>query len=90
MTATKQAQPAGSYERITAMYAEPHRHYHNRQHIADCLTEFDHVREVAVEPDAVEFAIWFHDALYDPCAGDNEALSWRRIGCSNLGQNVCC
>ena len=32
------------YQALTRAYAEPHRHYHNQQHIADCLTEFDPVR----------------------------------------------
>lgn len=73
--AIKQAPPAGGYERLLAMYAEPHRHYHNQLHIADCLKEFDLVRQLAVEPEAVEFAIWFHDAVYDTRAGDNEERS---------------
>jgi len=75
LRAIKQAPPAGGYERLLAMYAEPHRHYHNREHIADCLKEFDLVRRLAAEPDAVEFAIWFHDAVYDTRAGDNEERS---------------
>jgi len=63
------------YDRLLELYSEPHRHYHNAQHITDCLKEFDSVRDAAQEPLAVELAIWFHDAIYNPRAGDNEERS---------------
>lgn len=64
-----------AFDRLSAAYAEPHRHYHNAQHINECLEEFDNVRTLATNPIAVEFAIWFHDAIYNPHATDNEEQS---------------
>jgi len=63
------------YERLARAYDEPQRHYHNQQHIAECLWEFDQARSLARQPITVELALWFHDAVYDPKAGDNEEQS---------------
>lgn len=60
---------------LSAAYRQPHRHYHTRQHIADCLAHFDALRHEAGQPHAVELAIWFHDAVYDPYRSDNEQAS---------------
>ena len=60
---------------LLAMYRDPIRHYHNLDHIRHCLGEFDHFRMLSQDPDAVETAIWFHDAVYDPARADNEARS---------------
>jgi predicted metal-dependent HD superfamily phosphohydrolase len=70
-----ESEAAGWYERLSGLYSEPHRHYHNCQHIADCLRELDSARDIAHEPQAVELAIWFHDAVYNPRAVDNEEQS---------------
>lgn len=69
------AEPAAWYDRLTQAYAEPQRHYHNQQHIAECLAELDGARHLARQPEVVELALWFHDAVYDPKAGDNEERS---------------
>ena len=63
------------FHQLVAMYSELHRHYHNQNHIANCLAEFDRVKSFVDNPPAVELAIWFHDAVYDPRAGDNEERS---------------
>jgi predicted metal-dependent HD superfamily phosphohydrolase len=62
-------------EWLIGRYSEPHRHYHTLQHIAECLREFDQAKHLAGDPTAVELAIWFHDAIYDPRAPDNEEKS---------------
>jgi predicted metal-dependent HD superfamily phosphohydrolase len=65
------------FEILDAHYAEAHRYYHTARHISECLIEFDGVSEVAHQPVAVELALWFHDAIYDTHAGDNEEQSAR-------------
>ena len=63
------------FDGLKGRYTEPHRHYHNPRHISECLAEFDSARHLAVQPVAVELAIWFHDAIYDTHAADNEEQS---------------
>src|SRR4051794_22476684 len=63
------------FDRLVAAYSEPHRHYHNLEHIAEMLRVVDRLSKFAADPDAVRLAVWFHDAVYDPRAKDNEKLS---------------
>jgi len=54
---------------------EPTRHFHNLDHIRDCVEYVDEVAAELREPDAVEMGLWFHDAVHDPGAADNERRS---------------
>jgi predicted metal-dependent HD superfamily phosphohydrolase len=67
--------PLPVLDELVALYSQPHRHYHNLCHIAECLAEFDPARHLTNQPDAVELAVWFHDAIYDTHAADNEEQS---------------
>lgn len=68
------------WQDLERRYQEPHRAYHNLEHIGECFTEFAAVRSQALDPNAVELAIWFHDAIYDPRAQDNEERSGQLAG----------
>ena len=63
------------YGRLIEFYGEPHRHYHTLNHIRHCLRELDRAATLITDPDAVEMALWFHDAIYQPGAKDNERRS---------------
>ncbi len=70
---------AGAVRRdLAARWAEPHRAYHTAAHLAHVLAVVGELR-AAGEPvgdlAAVVLATWYHDAVYDPRAGDNEARS---------------
>ena len=67
-------------DELQRRYAEPQRHYHTMQHLGECLTWFEREKALAEHPGEVALALWFHDAIYDVHAHDNEARSadWAR------------
>jgi predicted metal-dependent HD superfamily phosphohydrolase len=67
--------PEGVYADLDRRYREPGRFYHTWEHVAECLAELDAAPGLCDRPAAVELALWYHDAVYDPRAADNEARS---------------
>lgn len=67
--------PGGLHARLLAAWSEPQRHYHTLQHLEECLALADALREAMTHPAEVVLALWFHDAVYDVRAHDNEARS---------------
>lgn len=66
---------AAVYGELTRLLDGPDRRFHNSSHIADCLARFDEVAPLLHDRDAVEMAIWFHDAIYVPGDPTNERRS---------------
>lgn len=74
-------------ERLLAAYAEPHRRYHDLAHVESCLAWLDWHFSLAEHPHEIALALWFHDAVYEPLKGDNEAKSaaWAVSALTELG-----
>jgi predicted metal-dependent HD superfamily phosphohydrolase len=60
---------------LTGLYRDGNRHYHGIAHIEALLALAEEYRPLLSDPQAVEAAIWFHDAIYDSTAKDNEERS---------------
>jgi predicted metal-dependent HD superfamily phosphohydrolase len=63
------------FEEVHHAWTEPHRRYHDVDHLRDCLVQLDAAPPSDADPDLAEIALWFHDAVYTPGATDNEARS---------------
>lgn len=72
---------------LMARYSEPWRKYHTLQHLNECLAHFASATHIAKHPAEVEAALWFHDAVYELRAGDNEEQSalWARAALLEAG-----
>jgi predicted metal-dependent HD superfamily phosphohydrolase len=73
--------PAGVWEQLVNLYNSPDRYYHNLTHLEACwhlldlfALNYPDPRTTDVET-TVALALWFHDAIYDSHAADNEQLS---------------
>lgn len=60
---------------LVARHSEAHRHYHGLSHLTALLTLLDKHAPQVHPGSANRLAIWWHDAIYDPTAKDNEEQS---------------
>jgi predicted metal-dependent HD superfamily phosphohydrolase len=60
---------------LAQRYTAPNRHYHNLDHIAFVLQLLEELRPLAHDFPTLQLAAWFHDAVYEPGAADNEEQS---------------
>ncbi len=70
------------FAELIAAYRQPQRYYHNLSHITALLAGMEKCRTLLNDAEVVELAIWFHDAIYDPQAIDNEERS------ASLARNI--
>lgn len=61
-------------------YSQPHRYYHNLQHIYSVLTTIEFLKTSVQDLFTVKIAVWFHDVVYDTHTKDNEEKSAEYAG----------
>ncbi|MEW5858231.1 MAG: hypothetical protein AB1861_12745 [Cyanobacteriota bacterium] len=61
-------------------YSSAGRYYHTLEHIKQVLATINNLRSLSQNYAAIEFAAWFHDAIYNPKAKDNEEKSAEYAG----------
>lgn len=62
-------------QELMQRWSEPHRRYHTLAHLDFMLSVVDEFAGEADDADQVRLAAWFHDAIYDSGASDNERRS---------------
>jgi predicted metal-dependent HD superfamily phosphohydrolase len=74
----------GSGERLLSRWGQPHRRYHNLDHLTAVLRGVDRLADHAADPDAVRLAAWYHDAVYEGSAADEAASA--ELAAGELGR----
>lgn len=73
-------------EDLITRWNEPHRRYHDEQHLEDVLLALNHlgIRGERIHPETL-LAAWFHDAIYTG-RGSNDELDSARLATSSLAK----
>lgn len=69
------SEPQKFFNNLIAAYSEKQRAYHTLIHLYECIVLVDSLRADLNDAHAVALSLWFHDAVYDPQAKDNELKS---------------
>ncbi len=77
LTDCSSAQVDDWYDDLRSLYSTPGRRYHTPEHVEHCLRQLDLIPNLVDDRDALEFAIWYHDAVYELDRNDNELKSAR-------------
>lgn len=75
-----QGKADSQFSSLAAHYSGPERFYHNLHHIAELLRLINSLRNKLRNYEAVCFAAWFHDVIYNTRKGDNEEKSAELAG----------
>lgn len=68
--------PLKEQAHLTTLLSQSHRYYHNIHHINFCLAQLELVPELNWHEEMiVTYAIWYHDAIYNPYSSRNEEMS---------------
>jgi len=67
--------PAPVRRELLAAWSERARHYHDARHLRECLAFYSLWQGQGERGAEVVLALWFHDAVYEPGAADNELRS---------------
>lgn len=68
------------WRRLRELHCDNVRWYHTLTHLAEVFGRLDRVRASLLAPRLATFTVFFHDAIYEPTAKDNEERSaqlWR-------------
>jgi predicted metal-dependent HD superfamily phosphohydrolase len=67
----------GLFDDLITRYSEPHRHYHNVEHLAAVVRHIEKLAaaEKVKDRNPLALAGWFHDAIHDIRSSTNEADS---------------
>jgi predicted metal-dependent HD superfamily phosphohydrolase len=77
-------------QNLRLRYAEKTRAYHTQAHVDAMLRWMAQLKEHIVEADVFEWAVWYHDAVYEPTRNDNEEKSalLAQIELTQLGLSI--
>lgn len=68
-------EPLIAFRWLESHYRERARKYHDARHINECLRELDRSPHADASNPLVEYALWFHDAIYNTFSKRNEERS---------------
>lgn len=91
LTASVFADPAAAdavWAELLRHYSEPQRKYHNLSHVTALLRRAERHQEQIRQKEMVEFAIWFHDVIYDTHLKDNEERSAEWARCAMIAMHI--